>query len=217
MSAPDGWQGTDLDAWLRDLNAELLERLDLATPDAFRDPRVTAEVADSGWLGSPGASEAEIQSAEARLGMAFPPSYRAFLQASDGFLLPGFIVPRLRPVREVQWLRDEDPETIARWAEYAEPGSPEAELDGCLQISDRELIGTAVYLLNPARRDGDEWEAVHLAHWSPGAERFGSFPHLLVEESRRFAQRAAEEGGNPAPTSAWRGLLRRFTDRRKDP
>jgi hypothetical protein len=141
----------------------------------------------AGWLGSPGVSDDEIRDAEAGLGTPLPPGYRSFLQASDGFLLLGLIVPRLRSAGELRWLRDEDPETVATWAEYAEPGSVESELDGCLQISDRELVGTAVYLLNPARRHGEEWEAVHLAHWSPGAESFPSFRQLLIEERRRFA------------------------------
>jgi hypothetical protein len=216
MSSADDWEGLDLNSWLEDLNRELLDRVDLATPDAFRDSRVTAEVVAAGWLGSPGASDDEIRDVEAGLGTALPPGYRSFLQASDGFLLPGLIVPRFRSAGELRWLRDEDPKTVATWAEYAEPGSVESELDGCLQISDRELVGTAVHLLNPARRHGEEWEAVHLAHWSPGAESFPSFRHLLVEERRRFADWAASEDANRARKPPWQAVLRRFSGRGRD-
>ncbi len=121
MSSGEDWEGLDLISWLGDLNRELLARVDLATPDAFRDSRVTAEVVAAGWLGSPGASDDEIRDVGAGLGTALPPGYRSFLQASDGFLLPGLIVPRLRSAGELRWLRDEDPETVATWAEYAEP------------------------------------------------------------------------------------------------
>lgn len=82
--------------WLAERNGELLERIDLDQPSAFRDPRVTRGLVTGGWLGAPGASEAEIAAAEVRLGVTFPPSYRSFLAASDGFLQPDLIVPRLR-------------------------------------------------------------------------------------------------------------------------
>jgi hypothetical protein len=191
--------------WLAEWNRELLERLDLRQQDAFRDPRVTAERVRDGWLGSPGASVEELARTETRLGTSLPPSYRAFLQASNGFLLPGLIVPRLRAAEEIGWLREEDPDAVDSWSEFAEPGSVEADLGHCLLVSDRELIGTAVYLLNPSRRHGDEWEAVHLAHWAPGAESFASFWDLLVEERRRF-----NEAPDSATTTQARGGRRRF-------
>lgn len=200
----------ELAEWLAAWNRELIDRLDLARPDAFRDARVTAERVRDGWLGNPGASAAVLGQTEARIGSVLPPSYRAFLQVSDGFLLPGLIVPRLRPAAEIRWLREEDPDTVATWAEDAEPGSVEAQLDRCLQISDRELVGTAVYLLNPARRHGDEWEAVHLAHWSPGAESYASFWDLLVEERRRFNEAPDPSMRNRGIPSPLRSVLRLF-------
>jgi SMI1 / KNR4 family (SUKH-1) len=178
--------GFDWPTWLAAWNQELLERLDLGKPSAFRHPLVTPELVAGGWLGAPGATEAEIAAAEARLGTTLPPSYRAFLAASNGFLQPDLIVPRLRAVSEVVWLGDEDPDTARTWAETAEPGDPLSELAGCLQVSDRELVGTAVYLLNPRRRGPDgEWAAYYLAHWVPGVEPYSSFRQLMEEERRR--------------------------------
>jgi hypothetical protein len=53
------------------------------------DRRISAEMLDqkitTGWLGETGATETEIASAEQRLGVQFPPSYRAFLAESNGF------------------------------------------------------------------------------------------------------------------------------------
>ena len=43
------------------------------------------EVIESGWLGYPGASEADLQRAEIRLGVKLPPCYRAFLKVSNGW------------------------------------------------------------------------------------------------------------------------------------
>lgn len=198
----------DWPSWLADWNGALLERLDLDQPSAFRDPRVTRGLVTGGWLGAPGASEAEIAAAEVRLGDTFPPSYRSFLAASDGFLQPDLIVPRLRSVAEVAWYGEEDPDSARIWAGSAEPGHPLGELAGCLQVSDRELVGTAVYLLNPGRRTADnEWEAYYLAHWVPGVERYPSFRHLMEEERRRSLE-PVDPGSltRPAP-SAFRTFL----------
>ncbi len=176
--------------WLRQFSTELIDRLDLDQPDAFRHEAVTAARVASGWLGEAGLDDAGLAGLETRLGVALPPSYRSFLAASNGFLLPGLIVPRVFAAAEVAWYRDVDPETIATWAEFAEPGSPESQLGECLLISERELVGTGVLLLNPSVRDADgEWEALYLAHWIPGANRHRSFQDLLEQERQTLLER----------------------------
>jgi hypothetical protein len=47
--------------------------------------KMPQEVIDSGWLGYPGATEAQITQAESRLGVRFPPSYREFLRVTNGW------------------------------------------------------------------------------------------------------------------------------------
>jgi hypothetical protein len=42
-------------------------------------------VIQSGWLGYPGATEEQISQAESRLGVKLPPSYREFLQVTNGW------------------------------------------------------------------------------------------------------------------------------------
>ena len=85
---------------------------------------------------------------------------------------------------------------------------PSYRLAGCLQVSDVELVGTAVYLLDPASRGPDgEWEAYVLAHWIPGVDRYPSFLHLMQAQRRMHVDRPSQDelGPRPAP-SAWRVL-----------
>src|SRR5262249_8700237 len=42
----------------------------------------------SGWVGYPRATEAQLAAAEQRLGRRLPPSYREFLQVTNGWRLP---------------------------------------------------------------------------------------------------------------------------------
>lgn len=59
----------------------------LASMDEADLQLLPPEVIESGWLGYPGASEADLQRTETRLGVRLPPSYRAFLQVSNGWRL----------------------------------------------------------------------------------------------------------------------------------
>jgi hypothetical protein len=179
----------DWEEWLRTWNRELLTSYDPTKYNAFVDPRVTPQIVASGWLGSPGASDAQIAELETRLGTTLPPSYRSFLRVSNGFLQPGVIVPRLLTVEEVAWLRDVDPETIEIWTEGlsrsgdVDADVPERRLSTALRISARETVGTAMYLLDPLSVNAEgEWEAWYFAHWVPGADRFPSFRALMQAE-----------------------------------
>jgi hypothetical protein len=179
----------DWEEWLQTWNRKLLARYDPTKYNAFVDPLVTPEIVASGWLGSPGASEAQIAGLETRLGTTLPPSYRSFLRVSNGFLQPGVIVPRLLPIEEVAWLRDVDSETIEIWTEGLS-GSPESNADvperrlsAALRISARETVGSAIYLLDPQSVNAEgEWEAWYFAHWVPGVDRFPSFRALMQSE-----------------------------------
>jgi hypothetical protein len=184
----------DWDTWLPDWNRLLLTRYDRSKYDAFIDPLVTPAIVASGWLGAPGATDAQIAELETRLGATLPSSYRSFLRAANGFLQPGIIVPRLLPADEVHWLRDVDPETIKIWTDAmadvdasADPDSFERYLPTALQVSARETVGTAMYLLNPEVTTADgEWEAFFFAHWVPGVRRFPSFLALMHAEREDF-------------------------------
>ena len=81
---------------------------------------VSEQQRQSGWLGEKAASEELILDAEKRLGQRLPPSYRAFLRETNGFGPVNHSIHRMRPVTEIDWFRNEEPETIAIWQEYVD-------------------------------------------------------------------------------------------------
>jgi hypothetical protein len=186
----------DWDSWLHEWNQQLLARFDPEQYNAFVDPAVTPAVIASGWLGFPGASEAEVAALEARLSARLPPSYRSFLRVSNGFLQPGVIVPRLLVTGEVDWFRVAHQAMIDAWHRgmTASPGLtvPDAEafehhLPNALQVSAPERVGTAIYLLNPDVVNAEgEWEAFYFAHWVPGVRRYPSFWELMLAEQESW-------------------------------
>jgi hypothetical protein len=189
--APEIWQ-----AWLKEFNAELLANIDEAYALNLVAPDVTPEVIASGWLGFPSATEEQLAQLEAQLGVKLPPSYRNFLETSNGFSLPGNNVPRLFSTTEIVWFRDSHPEVIDIWVGIMEETKRdlpqvfekrkdpfEQYLSATLQISEMEYAGTAVYLLNPQIVNNDgEWEAFLFDHTIPGVERYFSFWALMNAE-----------------------------------
>jgi SMI1 / KNR4 family (SUKH-1) len=65
--------------------------------------QISAEVIESGWLGYPGATEAQIIQAEARLQTKLPPSYRAFLKVSNGWRQLTPFIYRIWAVEDIDW------------------------------------------------------------------------------------------------------------------
>lgn len=196
--------------WLAQCNRELLENLqadfarwDFTTEeihDELEDLGIRSDALSSQWIGNPGATAEQLTEAERRLGITLPPSYRTFLQISNGWPLPGYTVPRLFSTHEIEWLQQQDPQVVAIWTydplpitlsetEYLDYSQHAHEfraehLKTALAISEREWAGSAVYLLNPQviTTDG-EWEAWLFAHWLPGVIRYPSF-HTLIEAER---------------------------------
>ncbi|MFC4062251.1 SMI1/KNR4 family protein [Planomonospora corallina] len=162
-------------------------------------PQQMAEQRPPEWLGMDGAGEAEIVQHEERLGIRLPPSYREFLQVTNGWDEETRSSLRLLPIAEVGWTRDVDPHLAESWGPKS--GSPAvsdedyftygAEQDP-IHIRDEYMPGTLciaeylegqVYLLNPhvITPDG-EWEAWNFATWYPGAYRFRSFWELMAND-----------------------------------
>jgi len=171
------------------MNSELAERVEPSpkSPD---------------WLGYSPATQEDIEKLESRLGVILPPSYKAFLSISNGWLRTTSFIDRIRPAEEVNWFRVEN----ENWVNlYSDSGSEESDEDyylydedyagadhraehmqSLLQISD---IDDGVYLLNPEAVTPDgEWEAWFFASWIPGARRFPSFLHLMVHDYISFRQ-----------------------------
>ncbi|HEY0735485.1 MAG TPA: SMI1/KNR4 family protein [Herpetosiphonaceae bacterium] len=163
-----------------------------------------AEVLAAGWLGYPGATEAEIQQAEARLGTQLPPSYREFLKVSNGWRITSPFIERVWSTSEVAWFAERNQHWIDayRSAEGMDRTVPDSQyfvygegqdpvlfrveyLQTALEVS--EEGDSAIYLLNPkvVTPDG-EWEAWLLANWLPGAQRYRSFWEMMQAEHESF-------------------------------
>lgn len=162
---------------------------------------------ESGWLGFPGASDARIANAEARLGTTFPPSYKEFLKVTNGWVQLGFDAEttKLWSTEEIGWYRDKHTDSMNAWLSargsfniqvpndryfvYGEAQDPvnmrDEYLKTALEISD--AVDSAVYLLNPqvVTPDG-EWEAWFFGTELPGATRYRSFREMMEAERERI-------------------------------
>ncbi|MFE0447318.1 SMI1/KNR4 family protein [Streptomyces fungicidicus] len=125
-------------------------------------------------LAAPPATEAEIAAAEERLGTRLPPSYRAFLGASNGWRLDEGSIYRLGAAHEVGWFGDPFDMTPA-YQEGLTERSTEQEvlLAGmwrrALQLETDSDMSYA--LLDPGDTDEDgEWALYVYKGWS------GEFP-----------------------------------------
>lgn len=136
----------------------------------------------------PGAAEAEIAALEARLGRKLPPSYRAFLGASNGFINAGYAIDRIRPAHEVDWLAAQNQDLIDIWVtpELIEVDPSTEHLKTILQISDEG--DSAFLLLNPnvIDRATGEWEAWFFASWSAGWDIYDSFQEMMEDKYQTF-------------------------------
>ncbi|HLK69444.1 MAG TPA: HEAT repeat domain-containing protein [Bryobacteraceae bacterium] len=161
-SAPQVADGFDWMALLRELSE-------------YRSADAGVRAASPGWLGESGATETQIAALEQRIGRALPPSYRAFLAASNGFHHPSSFIQKIFGVEQVEWFREHN----AGWAEAYRETYP--LLGSCLQVS---AVGdAAVVLLNPAVVDAEgEWQTYFFANWIPGARPYPSFRAFMQSE-----------------------------------
>jgi hypothetical protein len=188
------------------------------------------EVAGAGNLGCPGASEVQISQAEARLGIRLPPSYRAFLLASDGWFTGTDATSRLFSIQETDWFtlrfsdilqawltgyHMEEPPSISdsEYLVYGESQDPSLVSTEDLQASLAIGIGAdeSLYLLNPrVVEQNGEWEAWFFAAWLPGAIRYRSFDELMQAEYRKVKDLVDEDKANvrsqKSPDSVWNDL-----------
>jgi HEAT repeat protein len=161
------------------------------------------DVIEAGWLGYPGASDQALQELEQRLQRTLPPSYRAFLQLTNGWRRTSPFIDHILPAADVDYFhaRNQDwidillerpllvtPEAHARYGENLNPVIYRAEyLPETIQVS--EIGDAAVYLLNPAVVTAEgEWEAWFLTTWLPGARRYPTFGDLLQAEYASFVR-----------------------------
>ncbi|MGH9461082.1 MAG: SMI1/KNR4 family protein [Vicinamibacteria bacterium] len=167
--------------------------------DNYYTSAVPSDFWKRGWGGNDGASEELIQINEARLGVVLPPSYRTFLQVSNGWWGLDWHVPHLLPVEEIDWFRKNYQDWITAFVEpWQEAGSPPVPDEEYFEYGPKQQPAAmrveymadalavsadfdgAIVLLNPRITfPGDEWEAWLFASWFPGATRYRSFRDLV--------------------------------------
>jgi len=145
---------------------------------------------DIRWLGQKGASPEQIRTAEARLGVRFPDSYRQFLLASNGFLIPGSFCCVLLPVDLVRRFGDDNPDIVELWNALLEEDPNLADEDdfACrigdtIQISEGPLDYDLFALLDTASTS-PEGEAWTIMHNRQGYNEYETFAKLAEEIGR---------------------------------
>lgn len=194
-----------IEDWLSFLQTYNFELLD--TEEVKKS--VLAEVLESGWMGYPGASDEQIQAAEDRLGIQFPPSFREFYKITNGWRCAGYytdaVFPfEILPVEKVEWFRTNNQKWIDIYnneqsykvedKDYFVYGKHQNSVNFRAEylktaLETSTIHDAGVYLLNPqiVSTDG-EWEAWHFSDWMPGAWRYQSFLQLLINERRSFIE-----------------------------
>ncbi|MFD7922952.1 SMI1/KNR4 family protein [Streptomyces sp. NPDC059740] len=151
-------------AFLSDYNTRLIDS-DMVRTAVEEDRQVISkERLAAGWAGAEPASEEAVVAAEERLGVRFPPSYRNFLRASDGWECIGQL--DLRRVDQVGWFDDLFADLLGVWAELEHFEDQLAVLQRCLLIGDEEGGSGGYFLLHAdGVGEGGEWTAYE---WWPG-------------------------------------------------
>ncbi|GAB3274797.1 hypothetical protein [Kineosporia babensis] len=168
-----------LRSWLERWSQEAIEQAEAIGLN------VTDEMRASGWIGAEPASAPAVAAAEARLGRALPPSLREFYAVTDGWPVLSMDFGGIRPVGEIGWTRDLDPDLIEAW-----PADQEPDADDGAPLLRRSLLlntGPDRFLLDPAHVEQNEWAAVSFTSWYPGAgEQQPSFRAELEDHYATF-------------------------------
>jgi HEAT repeat protein len=165
------------------------------------------------WPGNPGASEQQLLAAEKRLKVKLPPSYRAFLSASNGWRFASDTTPVIRAVEKIRWFRKEhkdwyeafqmsaEPLCVMEkdYFDYAKQDCVVFEIKHLAQaLCISEIGDDAVVLLNPmvVWPDG-EWETWFFSNSSPGATRYRSFAYWMSQELDQSFEQTLTPGELP--------------------
>lgn len=155
------------------------------------------------WLGFPPASEERIAAMEERLGRRMPPSYREFLQVSDGWRHAGGFVWLLAGTEGAHW-HDNESGLADMFEEYLdEDAGPEERLEADIWRRGLQLdveSDAAYVLLDPEDVDEDgEWAVYTWAGWRAAPpERHANFLEFMRDVYREFhSLRAHRSDGEP--------------------
>ncbi|WKX68691.1 SMI1/KNR4 family protein [Streptomyces sp. XD-27] len=180
-----------------------------------------AEARRDRWLGFPPASGARIAATEERLGHRLPPSYRAFLEVSDGWRHAGGFVWLLAGTEEARWHEDESGLGEMYQEDLDEDSLPEEVLeagmwDRALQL---DVESDSVYvLLDPGDvGDGGEWAVYCYKSWAAmPPERYASFREFMEDMYREFHMLRADRPENEFANDTTRKLDAAVEDARRE-
>ncbi|MER7350890.1 SMI1/KNR4 family protein [Streptomyces aurantiacus] len=154
------------------------------------------------WLGFAPATPERIAALEERLGRRLPPSYRSFLEVTDGWRHAGGFVYLLGGTEHVRWHRDEAG-LGEMFREYLDEDASPEEIDEA-DLWDRALdLGVesdAVYVvMDPQDVDEHgEWAVYTWAPWRASPpERHGAFRDFMQEMYREFHSLRADRDDAP--------------------
>ncbi|WP_280458824.1 SMI1/KNR4 family protein [Nocardia carnea] len=192
LSTPQQWRD-----FLRDHGA-----LFLRTANEYQRPYLDPEQVATGWMGRAAATENSIAAAERRLGVRFPPTYRSFLLASDGWDGVGGWVSVVWPCAEIYWLRDSESgqDLIEVYTEVEQEtlekqGVAEPDEEKLSLLFGRALAvaeGEDFWLFDPTETGPNgEWPAYLFTPKYGELEQFGSFS-ALFHDDRRLLEQFAE-------------------------
>lgn len=175
------------------------------------------EILRNSTLSRPPATEDRIRRAEERLGVTLPPSYKAFLRESNGWVMGDIYlnwvdhIDYLKNTKWNEWLVEEAGDLYPdgrvsdeRYFNYGSDQDPIADmrpeyLPGALMISEELMDPLGFVLLNPAVVDENgEWEAWLTVGLHEGVQRFRSFGELmelLYMREIAFARRRCDQIG----------------------
>ncbi|MFD9907549.1 SMI1/KNR4 family protein [Streptomyces sp. NPDC059063] len=197
--------GTDFD-WRPFLTRWSGEWADACDPDDLECDG-DEEALRARWLGFAPATPARITALEERMGRRLPPSYRTFLEVSDGWRHAGGFVMLLAGTEDARWQQDERG-LSAMFLEHLDEDAPPEEIRGATVWSrglglDVESDATSVALDPEDVDEHGEWAVYTWAPWrAEPPERHGSFREFMQAMYRQFHHLAAGRDEGPAFVNA---------------
>ncbi|ARS42297.1 hypothetical protein CA265_22610 [Sphingobacteriaceae bacterium GW460-11-11-14-LB5] len=139
----------------------------------------TPEQSEAKWLGNQPATLAEIEEAEARLGLTLPDDYKDFLLITNGFTTPNeHVDPSFSRINDVAFLKDVDPQLIEIWTENIEL------LDVAVKLARSIIVGgrdeEQYFLLIPPVIENADWEYWKFASWIPGEDPYEGLENYFI-------------------------------------
>jgi hypothetical protein len=144
------------------------------------------------WMGHDPATQEAVMAAEQRLGVRFPPTYRSFLLATDGWDNAGGWVGHVYSCASISWLRDTD------WGRefidlYSDDDDGNDEYVAVFRRTLKVTNGEDFWFLDPTKNSPDgEWIGYLFRPKYGELERFASFADLW-HQSRRTMEALAEK------------------------